>query len=183
MVKMRGHQIAAVALVGAGLIASCTGEAAQPVVTRTPTALASPLASTPTAEDPTGLPTGEDFDTPAPARSEAVWDDASRAGAIVQADAVMVAFAQPTLAYEEWWAQLSPLMSTEGQEKYSAVDPANIPVSQVLGTGSSVDEFTPYIARIAIPTDVGTYVVVLSREGADPTSWRGETITPPQDLS
>lgn len=143
-------------------------------------------ASSPSASPaitPSVLPTGEDFDTPAPASAEAVWDDASRAGAIVQADAVMAAFAQPTLAYEEWWAQLSPLMSTEGQEKYSAVDPANIPVSQVLGTGSSVDEFTPYIARIAIPTDVGTYVVVLSREGADPTSWRGETITPPQDLS
>lgn len=158
--------------------------------TNAPSAPPAPLAPAPTADAPETsqspqpeIPAGEDFDTPAPMSAEAVWDDASRAAAITHADAVMVAFAQPTLAYEAWWAQLSPLMSPEGQEKYSAVDPANIPVSQVLGSGMSVDEFTPYIARIAIPTDVGTYVVVLSRESADPASWRGETITPPQDLS
>ena len=137
----------------------------------------------PTTTEPPQVLTGEDFDTPEPVSAEAVWDEASRAGAIAHAAAVMVAFAQPSLPYEDWWAQVSPLMSPEGQEKYSAVDPANIPVSEVLDTGTSVDEFTPYIARIAIPTDVGTYVVVLSRESADPASWRGETITPPQDLS
>lgn len=180
---MRGHHKAAVALLGITLIASCSGQAPSPVEV-TPTPIASPATPRPTtASAPSPDASGEDFDTPEPVSAEAVWDDASRAGAIAHADAVMAAFAQPALAYEAWWAGLSPLMSPEGQEKYSAVDPANIPVSQVLGTGSSVDEFTPYIARIAIPTDVGTYVVVLSREGADPTSWRGETITPPQDLS
>lgn len=139
----------------------------------------SPTASpTPTPEPPVGEPMDEN--SPEPPSEQPVWDDASRAGAIGAAEAALSAFAQPSLPAEEWWNGLSPFLSATAQDMYSYVDPSTIPVTTLTGPGVSADEFTPAIARIEIPTDAGTYTVVLSREGADPEGWLVEQLLPPE---
>lgn len=92
----------------------------------------------------------------------------------------MAAFASPDLTYEQWWAGLGPLLSPAAAAVYSSVDPANVPASAVTGAGVVVDESSPYVAWVQVPTDAGTYTVLLSRE-SETSGWLGERITPPEE--
>lgn len=163
-------------------IASCSPQPQpQPTSSSSPTASPSTsrtarAPSVTTSEPPMGEPMDEN--SPEPPSEQAVWDDASRAGAIAAAEAALGAFAQPSLSAEQWWADLSPFLSSTAKDLYAYVDPAAIPVTTLTGPGGSADEFTPAIARIEIPTDAGTYTVVLSREGADPEGWLVEQLLP-----
>lgn len=151
----------------------------QPTSSSSPTTTeTAPAPSVTTSEPPVGEPMDEN--SPEPPSEQAVWDDASRAGAIAAAEAALGAFAQPSLSAEQWWTGLSPFLSATAKDLYAYVDPAAIPVTALTGPGVSVDEFTPAIARIEIPTDAGTYTVVLSREGADPEGWLVEQLLPPE---
>ena len=91
----------------------------------------------------------------------------------------MCSFARPDLDHETWWAQVEPLLSSEAQMDYAYVDPANIPASQVTGGPSLAEDTSPYIAHVQVPTDVGTYTVLLSRKDAT-AAWLAERITPPE---
>jgi len=135
--------------------------------------LPSPLPTAPggdlVAEDPAAEPSP-------------TWDAASRTAAVDHAAAVMAAFARPEADQRSWWAELAPLLTLSAQDAYSFVDPANVPARQVTGEPVLVDESSAWLARVEVPTDVGTYDLLLVREdGASP--WLAEQITPPAALS
>ena len=63
-----------------------------------------------------------------------------------------------------------------------AVDPAEVPPREITGPGVITDDSSPYLAWVDVPTDVGTYAVLLVRTAAD-TAWLTERIVPPATLS
>ena len=106
------------------------------------------------------------------------WDPASRAAVSAAAAAALTAFAHPDLSYEQWWTALRPHLSAAAQVDYAYVDPASVPAKAVTGAAQIVDESSAYVAGVQVPTDVGTYTLVLSRvDGTAP--WLTERITPP----
>lgn len=108
------------------------------------------------------------------------WDDASRSAAIDTAESALTAFARPTLDHATWWAELSPLLTQQAQLDYSYVDPANVPATAVTGEGAITDETSAYVATVAVPTDAGTYDVLLTRTDAlEP--WLASRFTPPEE--
>jgi len=90
-------------------------------------------------------------------------------------------FARPDVSYEQWWADLSPLLSSQAQMDYQYVDPLNVPARAVTGDPILVDDDSASVAGVQVPTDVGLYVVTLSRADAD-APWVVERITPPAGL-
>lgn len=132
----------------------------------------------PAEPDPSGLIDDDTGEVITP-RALPEWDADSRTAAAAAGEAVMRAFARPDLDHDSWWAQVEPLLSSEAQMDYAYVDPANIPASQVTADPLLVEDSSPYIAHVQVPTDVGTYTVLLSRKDAD-TAWLAERITPPE---
>lgn len=110
------------------------------------------------------------------------WNDESRASVIAAAESATHAFARPDLAYEDWWAGLQPLLTQQASSDYAYVDPANIPASEVTGSGTIVDESSAYVGTVEVPTDVGDYLVILNRKSAE-AEWMVSRITPPEDLN
>jgi len=106
-------------------------------------------------------------------------DDAGRRDAQAAAAAAMQAFARHDLPTPLWWAVLAPLLSPAAVQAYQGVDPAKVPAHQVTGGAYPTgDTGTPYLARVAVPTDAGDYVVLLSRAGQG-QRWLVERLTPP----
>ncbi|WP_299039848.1 hypothetical protein [uncultured Pseudokineococcus sp.] len=166
------------ALLAAGVLVLGAGCSSGPSATPT----ISPGGAPPTAAA-SGPGPADDVvaDDPAPAPSP-TWDAAARAAALEHAGAVMTAFARPDLDEQAWWAELAPLLTLSAQDAYSAVDPAQVPPRQVTGEAVLVDETSAWLARVEVPTDVGTYRLLLVREdGTSP--WLAEQITPPAALS
>lgn len=108
-----------------------------------------------------------------------VWDDASRESAVTAAETVLSAFAQPDLSFDQWWAQVQPLLDQKASRDYSYMDPAVIPVTAVTGEGTLLDEDSAYVARVEVPTDAGLYTVIMSRGDAN-APWLTSRITPPE---
>lgn len=114
-----------------------------------------------------------------PAEAVPTWDEASRTGALEVAGQTMRAFARPSLDEATWWDQLRPLLTPAAAIAYEGTDPANVPASAVTGAPVLVDDTSAYLARVEVPTDAGTYAVLLVREGAG-QPWLAERITPPE---
>ena len=94
----------------------------------------------------------------------------------------VAAFARPSLDYDTWWAELSPLLTQQAQQDYAYVDPANVPATGVTGPAAVVDETSAYVASVEVPTDVGTYTLVLTRvDAASP--WLASRFTPPEGVN
>jgi hypothetical protein len=106
-----------------------------------------------------------------------VWDAESRASAQSTAAAALAAFARPDLDHSAWWEGFSPFLAPAAAAGYVATDPVNIPVSQVTGPARLLEEDSPYLARVRVPTDAGPHVVLLSRTDAA-AEWLVEQITP-----
>lgn len=111
--------------------------------------------------------------------------DAPEAGVVSQADAmtaaerVMAAFARPALTEAQWWNELLPLLSQTGAHAHEGTLPENIPASAITGPATLVDGATDVIALVEVPTDVGTYIVTLTRTDAAQV-WLAERIRPAQ---
>ena len=147
-----------------------------------PTATASP-ASTAGASAGSGRVVWSDGATgAAPTPGRLRLDDASRDQAIALADRALALYARPDTAYDQWWGDLAPLLSAQATIAYATVDPANIPVRAVTGDAKLEGWDTPEVARVPVPTDVGVFLVVLSRSEADPV-WRVERCLAPEVLS
>jgi hypothetical protein len=127
-----------------------------------------------------------DEDLP-PLPAPPIWDADSRQAATRVAGRVMRAFARPDASAASWWAQLEPLLSPAARTAYAGTDPANVPASAVAGPAvlltdtDGSDAESPWLARVEVPTDVGAYVVLLSRSEQD-APWLAERLTPPAAL-
>lgn len=172
---------AAMVIVAAGTAAGCARPAA-------PAGAASPLTQPPpaasrAARSPAAAPVSSSpldgitqLATPSAYPNS---DDAGRQDAQAAAAAAMQAFARHDLPTHLWWAGLAPLLSPTAVQAYQGVDPANVPAHQVTGVAYPTgDTGTPYLARAAVPTDAGDYVVLLSRTGQG-QRWLVERLTPP----
>ena len=103
-----------------------------------------------------------------------------RASARQAAVAVMRAYARPGASPARWWARLVPHLSPEALIAYEGTDPSGIPARAVTGRASVTTSSLPALARVSVPTDVGAYLVVLSRIPG--TGWRVERLIPPEVL-
>jgi hypothetical protein len=166
-------------------LAGCTDAQAPtaPAPTAAPTVTATPAPVAPPAPPPVsdgGTPMesdlGEDTSAPVP-----VWDDASRKEARTLAQDVMTAYARPDAPQEQWWAEFSKHLSGQAAYDYQWVDPASIPARAVTGPATITAEPSVYLAELTVPTDAGTYGVLLSRTDG-PSPWQVERITPPESL-
>ncbi len=175
---MRGKAIGGVAVVAALVLAGCAGQDEE-----APPAPPSSTPATPVTPDldqftppPSGLvdeDTGETI-TPRPVPE---WDETSRQSVVAAAETAMRAFARPDLDYETWWAELEPLLTPQAAEDYAYVDPANIPVREVTGQGTIIDDTSAYLAQVEVPTDAGRYWLILNRQDAH-APWLVSRITP-----
>ncbi len=112
------------------------------------------------------------------AKLSAVSVGRCRSNAIAAAEKALTAFARPDLSSTDWWAALSPLLTPQAQQDYQSVDPANIPAHKLAGSGTIVDESSTYAVSVEVPTDAGTYTIILTRrDGASP--WLASRFTPP----
>lgn len=169
------------------MLTGCSGEqglnpseATRSAASAAPTSVGT---SSPPVPTPTPIPSGvvEEHGGLVETFTEPAWDQASRAAVLDAAVVALAAFARPDVPYEQWWAEVGPLMSVQAQVDYQYVDPANVPARAVTGVPVLVDEASASVAGVEVPTDVGTYTVTLSRTDAG-AGWLVERISPPEAL-
>ncbi|MEU4361536.1 hypothetical protein [Promicromonospora sp. NPDC023987] len=135
----------------------------------------------PAAGDPAIEVSAEpEFDETAPSEPvEAAWDETVRTAARDAAGATVAAFAATDQSADDWWSGLKPLLTPQAQPVYQDVDPRLVPVTSVTGEPKVTDETSTLLAEVAVPTDIGSYTVLLTRaDGAAP--WLAEQIRPPE---
>lgn len=159
---------AATVLVTSFLLGGCTGPSATPVEPHGGRAAL-------------GGHSDQDEVLPEPLPSP-TWDESARTDATAAATAVMEVFADPGADPGDWWVALSPLLAPTAAAAYANTDPANVPASEITGPARQVEESSAYLAPVEVPTDVGTYLVLLSREGQG-SPWLAEKITPPEEVA
>lgn len=168
-------------LLAVGALTGCSSAAGTAVITP-PSSGSVPASSTPSSSStPSAMPTPAiDYDTGARITPDVAptWDASARSAAVTSAQAVMSAFTRHDLDPTSWWAGLSPLLSAQAQLDYSGVDPAAVPAHEVTGVGQIVEDTSAAVARVTVPTDAGTYTVILSRTG-EARPWLAEQIRPP----
>lgn len=179
MVRLGG--VIAVCACATAVLAGCSGQpAAPPVGSSTSSAPTLPAASdlTPAPTDAPALNDDGSTGEPRPG-STLVLDAAARVSATAAATKVMRLFARRDVSADQWWNDLVPLLSATAAQAYRSTDPRNVPPTAVTGTGKITPSSTPLVARVAVPTNAGVYLVILSRSDASPT-WLAERITPPE---
>lgn len=116
-----------------------------------------------------------------PAPVPPTQDASSSATAVDLAQRAMTAFARPTVDAEAWFTDLAPLLTPAARSAYVGTDPAEVPAHTVTGPGRAEDSPSAFLAYVTVPTDVGDYRLLLSRESGD-TGWLVETITAPDGV-
>lgn len=124
-------------------------------------------------DDKTGQTTGP--------KAPAVWDDASRAAVIAAAETAMTAYARPSVDPNMWIEDLTPLLTPKAAKDYNFIRNGNIPATQVTGAGVIVNDDSVYLAHVEVPTDAGTWTVMIVREYGD-SPWLVERFTPPEGM-
>lgn len=177
--------MAAVAAIGLGACGGATPAQSDPVPT-----LPSPTPEETLAAVPSGVsiaPTGaaEEFDdgtTGAPlAPSTLKLDEESRSSALKLGEKVMRLFARRDVSAEQWFAELAPHLTPDAAMAHQYTDPQNVPVTRVDGPPTLTPASTELVARVAVPTDIGIYLVILTRTDELP-SWLANEIIPPEDV-
>ncbi|MFQ1004393.1 hypothetical protein [Modestobacter sp. SSW1-42] len=108
-------------------------------------------------------------------------DATSSAAAVDLAQRAMTAFARPTVDPDTWLTELSPLLSPTARSAFVGTDPDEVPAHAVTGPGRAEDSPSAFLAYVVVPTDVGDYRLLLSRESGD-AGWLVETITAPDGV-
>ncbi len=102
------------------------------------------------------------------------------------AEQAMEAFADHDRSYDQWWAELSPMLTNDALLAYADTNPARVRPSQVTGAGTVAAAPNFNQMSVLVPTDVGQYTIELIRQGDDnpngAPSWYVDRITPPADL-
>ena len=115
----------------------------------------------------------------APATLGIPWDEASKTAALETATKAMTLYARPTVTDKQWIQELGQLLTAQATADYQYVDPANIPVTRITGTGQlRIDENNGFGCQAVFPTDAGDYNVQLLRSAAD-KPWQVNRFTPP----
>lgn len=161
----RTARVGAMVLAAVLTVAGCGGP--DPVAAPTEAGIAPAASPTPGA--------------PQESAADAVADEAADEG-VAAAVVGMRAFTARSLPYEQWWAQLSPLLTPDAQWLYEAVDPWKVPASAVTDDGqvASTPDSTYLVALVG--TDIGQYRVELARQSVE-HPWLVHVITPPEALS
>ncbi|WP_344203738.1 hypothetical protein [Aeromicrobium alkaliterrae] len=110
------------------------------------------------------------------------WDEQSRDDATQAADRAMELYARPGVSQSTWAGELAPLMTAQAQQDYSYVDPVAIAATKVTGPATIVEEPSPQVVHVSVPTDVGTYTVLLIRQGQN-EPWLVSKFTLPEGLN
>lgn len=167
-------RIAVVIGLVASLVCGCEDGA---VPDATTTTVATSAAAAPTTVDG---PNDAAMSAP-PAPVLPTQDAASSAAAVDLAQRAMTAFARPTVDPETWLTELSSLLTPAVRSAYVGTDPDEVPAHAVTGPGRAEDSPSAFLAYVVVPTDVGDYRLLLSREGGD-AGWLVETITAPDGV-
>lgn len=161
---------------GLGLCA-CTSEPETPATSST---TASSSSSTVRTAPPDAL---EDRDgvtvTPTSKPASPTWDATTRTDATAVATKAMKLFVRRDVSAEEWLTDLEPYLSPAALAAYEGTDPATGPKISLTGSVRLLGGGSAYLAKVHFPTTQGTYLVLLSRDGAD-GPWRVERFTPPE---
>jgi hypothetical protein len=116
-----------------------------------------------------------------PAPVAPTQDATSSTAAVNLAQRALTAFARPTVDAETWFTELAPLLTPAARSAYVGTDPAEVPAQTLTGPGRAEDSPSAFLAYVVVPTDVGDYRLLLSREGGD-AGWLVETITAPDGV-
>jgi hypothetical protein len=110
------------------------------------------------------------------------WDASAEQGALTAAVTAMTAYARPDLTFDTWFSGIQAVMTQQAAEAYAYVDPANIHAHRLTGAAALAQHSpTAYLAWVDVPTDVGTYTVLLARQDAT-SPWLALTFTPPAGI-
>lgn len=93
----------------------------------------------------------------------------------------MAAFLRVDLDADSWLTGLSEHLSPTARAAYVGTDPLEVPARTLTGPAVYEPSTSAYLATVVIPTDVGDYRLLLSREGQG-APWLTETLTPPDNL-
>ena len=116
--------------------------------------------------------------SPQPIYSPLSLGPSERGAARRIARAAMTAYARPDLSARAWWAGLRPYLTADAQAAYAGTDPVTIAARAVIGPARLTPASLPALARVAVPTDTGLYVVLLSRSPGRP--WSVERLIAPE---
>lgn len=87
-----------------------------------------------------------------------------REAAATAAREVLTSWARPHLDYEQWWRELKPLLTVEGQESYEYTDPSTIPSLTVTGPATEDPApLDPYVTTFWFQTSDGRFGVDVAR--------------------
>ncbi|WP_147915200.1 hypothetical protein [Ruania zhangjianzhongii] len=73
------------------------------------------------------------------------------------------AFLRTDLSRGDWYAGIRGFLSADAQEKYTTVDPRNVPSTEIVGGAAVVDASSVFLASVEVPTGAGVFAVTLSR--------------------
>ena len=172
------HPLARPASMLAALLAltACTPPPSAPPAATSPAVSLSPAPySVPEQDDGPGPGDPEKTRSPAVAPTA----DVDRTDATATAVQAMTLFARRDVPAEQWIDELAVYMTPQAAQDYRYVDPANVPPTAITGPGKVIATDSEWLARVQVPTDVGAYLVILSRTEEDPT-WRVARFTPPE---
>lgn len=165
---------ASVVLAGACLVLAGCSHSVSP----SPTTAASSAAAPTPAASASSYWDGDGPEAPAshtPLPTGAAVDSSASGVAVV----FMTLFARPTVDQVTWWRDISGYFTPQGAIDYQGTQPYRIPVRKVTGKGRLISTDSPQLAKVQVPTDIGIYLVVLSRSTDDP-SWKVARIMPPE---
>ncbi len=91
------------------------------------------------------------------------WDPATQDRAEAQALAFVRAFLRTDLPRDDWYVGIRGFLSEDAQEKYTTVNPRNVPNAEVTGEAVLVDSSSAFLAGVEVPTAAGVFAVTLSR--------------------
>lgn len=80
-----------------------------------------------------------------------------------------------------WWTALEPHLSAAARKDYAGTDPATIGAERLTGPATVTPASLPALARVAVPTNTGSYLLLLSRQPGQ--QWVVERILPPETVS
>lgn len=143
------------------------------------------LASAATGTESGGVPLDVGAATP-PVSGSPTWDTKSRNAAGAAGAAAVAAFIRKDLDPPAWAQQLAGLLTETAAADYlgddldrPTTDPENVPGTLISGAGVAKPGESPYLAEVRVPTDAGSYVVLLSRD--DEGGWLVERYDLPDD--